>query len=158
MAGLGGFEKSAGGLRKLIARNLRARAAASTLRRQKRIEAAFIEPMQCKSVTALPAGEKWTFEIKVDGYRSIAVKRGREVALFSRRRKVLQFAFSDCLTRCQRLATRRPAHGPVRLVCPQLAEWTVADTLNGLRRSWLRIPAGPTNRASQRRFGPFLAD
>ena len=32
--------------------------------------------MQCKSVTALPAGEKWTFEIKFDGYRCIAVKRG----------------------------------------------------------------------------------
>jgi ATP-dependent DNA ligase len=32
-------------------------------------------------VAALPAGEKWTFEIKVDGYRSVAVKRGREVAV-----------------------------------------------------------------------------
>ena len=42
---------------------------------QKRTEPAFIEPMQCKSVTALPAGEKWSFEIKFDGYRCIAVKR-----------------------------------------------------------------------------------
>jgi ATP-dependent DNA ligase len=31
--------------------------------------------MQCKPVSALPAGEKWTFEIKFDGYRCIAVKR-----------------------------------------------------------------------------------
>jgi hypothetical protein len=31
---------------------------------RKRIEAAFIEPMQCKPVTALPAGENWTFQIK----------------------------------------------------------------------------------------------
>ena len=31
--------------------------------------------MQCKPVTALPAGEKWTFEIKFDGYRCIAAKR-----------------------------------------------------------------------------------
>jgi ATP-dependent DNA ligase len=38
---------------------------------QKRTEPAFIEPMQCKPVTALPAGEKWTFEIKFDGYRCI---------------------------------------------------------------------------------------
>ena len=44
---------------------------------QKRTEPAFIEPMQCKPVTALPADEKWTFEIKFDGYRCIAVKRGR---------------------------------------------------------------------------------
>jgi ATP-dependent DNA ligase len=31
-----------------------------------------IEPLQCKPVTALPAGENWIFEIKFDGYRCIA--------------------------------------------------------------------------------------
>ena len=49
--------------------------------------------MQCKPVTALPAGEKWTFELKLDGYRCIAVKRGKEVTLFSRHRKVLNRRF-----------------------------------------------------------------
>jgi ATP-dependent DNA ligase len=44
-------------------------------------EPEFIEPMQCKPITALPVGEKWTFEIKLDGYRCIAVKRAREVTL-----------------------------------------------------------------------------
>jgi ATP-dependent DNA ligase len=43
---------------------------------RKHTESAFIEPtMQCKSIAALPSGEKWTFEIKFDGYRCIAVKR-----------------------------------------------------------------------------------
>jgi hypothetical protein len=43
---------------------------------QKLAERAFIEPMQCKPVTALPSSENWTFEIKFDGYSCIAVKRG----------------------------------------------------------------------------------
>jgi ATP-dependent DNA ligase len=42
--------------------------------------------MQCKPVTALPANETWTFEIKFDGYRCIVVKRGsRGHAVFSQR-------------------------------------------------------------------------
>jgi hypothetical protein len=49
----------------------------------KRIEPAFIEPMQCKPITSLSAGEKWTFEIKLDGYRCIVVKRGKEGIVFS---------------------------------------------------------------------------
>jgi ATP-dependent DNA ligase len=35
--------------------------------------------MQCKPVLVLPEDESWTFEIKFDGYRWTAVKRGREV-------------------------------------------------------------------------------
>ena len=43
--------------------------------------------MQCKPVTALPSKEKWTFEIKFEGYRCIALKRGSEVTLLSRNQK-----------------------------------------------------------------------
>lgn len=49
-------------------------------------KAEFIEPMECAPVTKLLDGPGWFYEIKLDGYRAIAVKSGR-VNLFSRRHK-----------------------------------------------------------------------
>ena len=69
---------------------------------QKRTEPALIEPMQCKSVTALPADEKWTFEIKFDGYRCIVGKRAKEVTLFWRLEKVLNSALPASFRRSLR--------------------------------------------------------
>ena len=56
-------------------------------------EASFIEPMECLSVSKLPGGDQWIWEIKLDGYRALAVRPGTGVTLFSRRRKSLNRQF-----------------------------------------------------------------
>jgi bifunctional non-homologous end joining protein LigD len=53
----------------------------------------FIEPMQCKAVAALPEDANWTFEIKFDGYRCVAIKTDAAVTLFSRNEKKLDDRF-----------------------------------------------------------------
>lgn len=52
----------------------------------------FIEPMQCKPVSKLPEGEEWHYELKLDGYRCIVVKRS-DVQLVSRNGKSLNSRF-----------------------------------------------------------------
>jgi DNA ligase D-like protein (predicted ligase) len=49
--------------------------------------ATFIEPMDCEPVSTLHDDAKWVYEIKLDGYRAIAVKSDGKVGLFSRRKK-----------------------------------------------------------------------
>ena len=56
--------------------------------------ARFIEPMECLPVANIPEGDLWTYELKLDGYRAIAVKSGGKAMIYSRR--------GSDLTRCFR--------------------------------------------------------
>lgn len=46
----------------------------------------FVEPMKTRLVAATPEGD-WIYEIKLDGYRAIALKQGSQVRLLSRNEK-----------------------------------------------------------------------
>jgi ATP-dependent DNA ligase len=47
--------------------------------------ARFIQPMECLSVEKIPEGDVWTYELKLDGYRVVAVKDSGKLTLYSRR-------------------------------------------------------------------------
>jgi DNA ligase D-like protein (predicted ligase) len=52
--------------------------------RARRVEGQFIPPMLLQPTTALPSGDAWLYELKLDGYRAIAFRHGKAVRLRSR--------------------------------------------------------------------------
>ena len=53
--------------------------------------------MECLAVPKLPDGPSWLYEIKLDGYRAIAVKSSGKLSLFSRRRNSFNRQYSKVL-------------------------------------------------------------
>ena len=69
--------------------------------------------MECLSVSKLPEDSQWVWEIKLDGYRAIAVKSRSDVRLFSRQKKSLNRQFPYILKGLADL----PAGAPISICC-----------------------------------------
>src|SRR5687767_11427659 len=52
-------------------------------------------PMEAKRVDAIPAGDKWLFEPKWDGFRAIVFRKGDQVVLQSKAGQPLQRYFPE---------------------------------------------------------------
>jgi DNA ligase D-like protein (predicted ligase) len=53
----------------------------------------FIEPMLAKAVDRLPTKGDWLYEVKLDGYRAVVIKKRAQVKVFSRRGNTLNRRF-----------------------------------------------------------------
>lgn len=67
----------------------------------------FIEPMQAKLVAQLPARGDWLYEVKLDGYRALALKDGDSVRLLSRNHNDLTAGYPSLRAAVSRLSADR---------------------------------------------------
>ena len=51
------------------------------------LTARFIPPMLLQQIQSLPEGPNWAYEVKLDGYRALAIKTNGKVLLRSRNNK-----------------------------------------------------------------------
>jgi len=63
----------------------------------------FVEPMKALLVKKLPQGPDWSFEIKFDGVRALAIKRDRQVAFRSRSDNDLRSKYPPVFAALERL-------------------------------------------------------
>jgi bifunctional non-homologous end joining protein LigD len=64
--------------------------------------AVFVLPMKALSVDAVPEG-RWRLEVKLDGYRAVAVINGGEIQLWSRNRKLLTADYPEVVDALKKL-------------------------------------------------------
>ena len=74
-------------------------------------EVGFIHPMLVQLVSRLPEGPKWQYEIKLDGYRSIIVKKGNVVTVFSRNGRRMNVRFAKIASSFEALPTQTVLDG-----------------------------------------------
>jgi bifunctional non-homologous end joining protein LigD len=64
----------------------------------------FIEPMKSRLVEQPPSGGDWSYELKFDGIRALAIRNGKSVRLISRNEKELNKRFPEIARACEEIA------------------------------------------------------
>ena len=73
----------------------------------------FIKPMLAKTTAQLPSGPNWLYELKLDGYRTLALKQRNVVTLFSRRGNNMNRHFPTIAAACSFLPNDTIVDGEV---------------------------------------------
>ena len=84
----------------------KASAAPLSPRAEKTLLNRFLEPMKCLPVKKIPEGDAWLYELKFDGYRSLAILRGGEAILVSRNKKLFNERFPEIVAAVSRLKVK----------------------------------------------------
>src|SRR3981081_2197690 len=75
--------------------------------------AKFVEPMLLLRTDALPEGERWEYQLKLDGYRAIAFKSKGSVHLRSRNDKDFNLRYPDVVKGLAKLPDETVIDGEV---------------------------------------------
>lgn len=67
----------------------------------------FVAPMDCQPVEAVSDGGQWQYELKLDGYRAIAVKDAGKVSLYSRSGHSFNAKFPAIVRALEQLRSKR---------------------------------------------------
>jgi ATP-dependent DNA ligase len=79
------------------------------LRSAGKTTAAFIEPMLLLRSETLPEGPGWSVELKLDGYRALAIKTGGRVQLRSRNNKDFNGSYPAVVKSLSAMPLTRPS-------------------------------------------------
>lgn len=63
----------------------------------------FVEPMKAKAVTTAPTDGGWIYEVKFDGFRSLAISHAKSIALISRTEKDMTDKFPEVTEALEKL-------------------------------------------------------
>ena len=76
-------------------------------------KARFIEPMLLQRAQSLPEGPEWSYEVKLDGYRALAIKTNGKVLLRSRNNKDFNSKYPGVVKALQRLSDETVIDGEI---------------------------------------------